>query len=74
MTQSDFGPQQWHPSDTDVAGLLGFGVSYPVTDRMSVGLEWSRTYSTRFHDGADDRIVFNDGESRLLSLGVRWNF
>jgi opacity protein-like surface antigen len=74
-TQSDFTLQgPWHPSDSDIAGLLGFGASYALTERIDVGLEWSRTYSLDYHQTADDRIVYNDGESRLLALGARWRF
>ena len=68
------GPARWRPSDTDIAGLLGVGTSYVLTERIEVGLEWSRTYSLDYRQTADDHVVYNDGESRLLSAGVRVRF
>lgn len=68
------GPDPWRPSDTDLAGLFGIGASYALTRRIELGLEWSRTWSLDYHETADDRIVYNDGESRLLAFGVRVRF
>jgi hypothetical protein len=67
-----------HSSDTENNSdfVFGAGIGIPVNDHLDISIDWTRyrLLGLGYTSSTGQATTFNEGETSIASLGVRWRF
>jgi OOP family OmpA-OmpF porin len=63
-------------SENDSDFVFGAGIGIPVNDRLDISIDWTRyrMLGLGYTSSTGQATTFNEGETSIASLGVRWRF